>query len=249
MDTLTEARRIATNTTRQRVDAATRQTALAQLRPLDVVQVVDLEADRALPPLPLWLVEAPEEGARVYLLCDWRRGLEGLLFYERRFSAAGVELDARGQEVPKGRVLVVPALPQREADALRAGLLQRWERALVEREAEWRAGMPQRLRALLAGEQLDAEELDVQSFQPTPLPEAEATSVREVWAAMATHQAERAGLVAELAEVAVERAMRAAPLTDGDVALLLARLPADVVTRALALADQLRERFPAPKQG
>lgn len=245
-DTLAEARRVANNTTRQRADVATRRAVLAQLQPLDIVQMVDVEADRVLPPVPLWQVEEQDKGARVYLLSDWRRGKECLLCFERRFNAVGVELDARGQEVPKGRVLVVPALPHREAEALRAGLMQRWERALVELEAEWRAGVPSRLRALLAGERLDAGAVDVHSFQETPL--ADATSVSDVWKAIATHQAERAGLLAEMAEVAVARAVRETPLTDGDVALLLARLPADVVARALALADQLRERFPPPKQ-
>lgn len=258
MDTLTEARRIATNTTRQRVDAATRRAALAQLRPLDVVQVVDQEADRVLPPGLLWQVEETAGGARAYLLSDWRRGPEGLVCLERRFNADGVELDAQGRARSHGRILVAPVLPASETRALMEGLLGRWDRALREREAEWRASLPPRQRQLLECEWPKETGMDLSSFQETALDEPTRQSIRDVIGAIAVQRVQEvrdSGLPGEQVEAAIQASIRVdtalteVPRTDGEVALLLAHLPAEVVTRALALAEQLRERFPPPKQG
>lgn len=256
MDTLREARRIATNTTRQRTDAATRRAVLAQLRPLDIVQVADMEADRVFPPVPLWQVEEGADGGRVYLLTDWRRGTEGLVYLERRFNADGMELDVHGQALSHGRVLVAPVLPGAEARALMEGLLGRWERALREREAEWRASLSPRQRQLLEYKWPEETGMDLTSFQETALDEPTRVSIRDVIGTIAVQRVQEvrdSGLPGEQVEAAIQASARVdaalteVPRTDGEVALLLAHLPADVVTRALALADQLRERFPPIK--
>lgn len=251
MDTLREARRIATNTNRQRRDAATRRAVLAQLQPMDVVQVVDQEVDRVFPPVPLWQVEEGAGGVRVYLLSDWRRGAEGLVCLERRFNADGVELDTQGRVLSHGRILVVPVLPASEARALMEGLLGRWDRALREREAEGRASLSPRQRQLLEYEWPKETGIDLVSFQETALDEATRVSIRDVIGAIAMQRVQEvrdSGLSGEQVEAAIQASARVdaalteVPRTDGEVALLLAYLPADVVTRALALADQLRER-------
>lgn len=254
--TMAEARRVAGNPTRQRTEAATRRAALAVLKPLDVVQVVDTETDRALPHVPLWDVEATADGARVYLLSDWRRGPHGWVHHQKRFDADGCELDAAGAVVPKGRVLTAPVLPRDEARKLRLALWARWNAAIVDAEAQLageaaeavamcRQGLPQGLREVLErGDDWQPPEAQPSplTWEPLPLEGEAGAAVREAAIAIARGRAHEAGLSAELTEVAVAVELAQVPTTDAHVAVTLARLPVEVVRRALAMAEALRER-------
>lgn len=255
-DTLKEARRVANNLTRQRADVSARRAALAALRPLDVVQVVDTEADKTLAPIPLWQVLATEDGARVYLLSDWRRGPDGLVCMERYFNADGLELDGQLQVVPKGRMLLAPVLPAGEVARLQRAVLERWERATSECAAElrmqWLASVSSGLRALITGEGATREEEDMALAEPAAFDGTTVSSLRQALAGV-VHQRVRDAFGAELpaaeveaaiaAAVRAEDALRDVPTTDREVAWMLAHLPPDVVRRALRMADALRERY------
>lgn len=254
-DTLAEARRVANNTTRQRVDVATRRAALAKLQSLDVVQVVDVEAEKTLAPVPLWQVLVGEDEARTYVLSDWRRGEEGLVLRECFFNADGVEVDGAGQPVPHGRVLVVPTLPAAEVAQLRRQLLTRWDAAtreeFAESNARWLSSMSPRLRELLSGEQRQEEE-DLALAEATPLDAGTVKSLREVVAALCARRVAEvrdSGLPGAEVDAALQAAARTGaalaevPTTDREVAWMLAHLPPEVARRAWAMADALRERY------
>ena len=254
MDTLKEARRLATSTTRQRLDVSARRAALATARTLDVVQVVDVEADRTSAPVALWQVIEADDGARLFVLADWRRGPGGWVHHERRFDADGCEVDAAAQPVPHGRILVTTVLPSAEAHHLREALLSRWDSALAEMYAQQRAAsaaaLPPALRAAINGEPWEEEgDVDMATVPPTPLSEDEARAAAAAVSAAASRKAESAGLEGELAQAAIRMALEDVPTTDRDVAWLLSRLSPDVVRRAVSMADALRERMPPPARG
>lgn len=262
MDTLKEARRVANNTHRQRADVATRRAALAQLRSLDVVQVVDVEAECLMPPVPLWEVLTAEDGARSYLLSDWRRRSGVWKHHEKRFSADGLELDAIGHAVPHGRLLVVPPVGREEARQLRMSLWARWHTALTavnaqqraeeaETRTRWLAALSPGLRALLTDGERE-EEPDMAMAEATSFDAVTARSIRDVVGAVCLRRIralEEAGLPGAEIEAAIQAAVRAeaalrdVPTTDREVAWMLAHLPPDVVRRALRMADALRERY------
>lgn len=240
MDSLSAARRLAFSIPRQVADASTRRLLLARLvQGVDVVHVFDCATRTLSPPTLLFLADGTHYHVQDFRLCESEA--TGWRHFARRFSLDGEEVGVDGAKT-WGRLLLASASTPQQSSTVRQAVLERWEEALNALERHSRAeafsGMPGLLR-WINGE--DVVEVDVATYRQTVLDPESVDAVRNAIAHAAERRAATAGLGAELTEVAVAQAVREAPLTDGDVAALLSRLPAGLAKRAFDLAETLRQ--------